>query len=193
MRSAGSTTTCRSESGTPVANQAQAGGKYVGRPALVDEETADRILDLDVSDLPKELLVRVNDSAVLTEKEIEDAMHRLKGVQRHLRALKANGDLVRRWDDATYQQALQDPTTSYLKRQVADLENALQRSANDPMYEVLDAPQPQATPPPPIASATTTPPTLEPPLNMPGHAAAAAAAAAAVAAADSAGFALASG
>jgi hypothetical protein len=149
-------------SGRPVANQADASGKYVGLPALVDEETADRILALDVSDLPKELLARGNDSAVLTDKEIEDAMHRLKGVQRYLRDLKANNALVSRWDDATYQQALGSPTSSYLGRQAADLENALQQSANNPMYVVHNAPPLQ--PPPPTAATMPQPPQVMPPL-----------------------------
>lgn len=160
--------------GKEVADQAVPGGKYVGLPALVDEGTADRILALDVSDLPELLFARENDSEVLTHKEIEDAMQRLKGVQRHLRTLKANGDLVGQnknpsWNDATYQQMLQAPASSYLGRQAADLANALQRSsANDPMYVVHNAPPLQPPPPPPIAPATTTampqPPPVMPPL-----------------------------
>ncbi len=146
--------------GKPPAQQAEAGGKldkYAGLPALVDEATANRILALDLSDLPKELLPRENDSVVLTEGEIEDAMRRLKGVQTFLRILKANGALVGQngttWDDTTYDQAMQGPATSYLKRQATDLAEAVRRSANDPEFVVKGAPpimQPQIPPLPAV-------------------------------------------
>jgi hypothetical protein len=159
--------------GKPAAQQAEVGGrvdKYAGLPALVDKETAERILALDVTDLPKELAKRLDDSRSLTDEEIAEAMRRLKGVQRYLRDLEANGRLVGQngtsWGDATYQQALQDPTSSYLGRQAADLEDALQRSAaNDPMYEVVGAPQPQ--PLPPTAATMPQPPLVMPPLPRP--------------------------
>ena len=163
-------------SGTPVANQKVPSGKYVGLPALVDQKTAERILALDPTNLPEELFQRENDSEVLTQKEIEDAVLRFVGVQLYLRELQKRGALVGQngtsWDDATYQQALQAPTSSYLGRQAAALEDALQRSAaNDPMYAVDGAPPPDTPPPPPVAPATTTPtmpaPALNIPLNMP--------------------------
>ena len=184
--------------GKPPAQQAEAGGKldkYAGLPALVDEATANRILALDLSDLPKELLPRENDSVVLTEGEIEDAMRRLKGVQTFLRILKANGALVGQngttWDDTTYDQAMQGPATSYLKRQATDLAEAVRRSANDPEFVVKGAPpimQPQIPPlpavppgmppgnvhapanvgPPPVLVVPPPPPNLPPPLvNQP--------------------------
>jgi hypothetical protein len=141
--------------GMSVANQGNTGGKYAGLPALVDEETANKILDLDPGELPAELFARENDSEVLTDKEVEDAMLRLARVQKHLRTLKANGDLVTSWDDTTYQQAYQDPNGSYLGRSARDLERAVQLSARDPDFVVVGAP-----PPPPI----TMP---QPPPDMP--------------------------
>jgi hypothetical protein len=156
--------------GTPVADQAEARGKYVGLPALVDQKTAERILALDPTNLPEKLYKRVTDSEALTQKEIEDAVLRFDGVRQYLRRLQKEGKLVGQnetsWGDATYQQALQDPTSSYLKRQAADLEDALQRSAaNDPMYEVVGAPQLQ--PPPPTAATLPQPPLVMPPLPRP--------------------------
>jgi hypothetical protein len=154
--------------GTPVADQAEARGKYVGLPALVDQKTAERILALDPTNLPYRLLSRETDSRELTEKEIEDAVRRFVGVQVHLRKLQKEGKLVGQnetsWSDATYQQALQDPTSSYLKRQAADLEDALERStANNSMYAVVGAP-----PPPPLPAATMPqPPPVMPPLPRP--------------------------
>jgi hypothetical protein len=152
--------------GMSVANQGNTGGKYAGLPALVDEETANRILDLDPGELPAELFAREDDSEVLTDKEIEDAMLRLARVQKHLRTLKANGALVGQngtsWNDATYQQALQDPTSSYLGRSAKDLEDAVRKSARDPDFVVVGAPPSDEPPPPPITMPQ--PPPVMPPL-----------------------------
>jgi hypothetical protein len=163
--------------GASVASQATPYGKYVGLPTLVDETTAETILALDPQQLREELLPRVKDQKVLTDKEIDDARRRLEGVQAHLQALKANGQLVKTWDDATYQQAIQNPTGSYLGRSVGDLDYAAQQAANDPTYVVVNAPPtpPSSMPPLPSIPTTTTtttttttqptqpPPTLQPP------------------------------
>jgi hypothetical protein len=152
---------------------------YRALPALVDEDTAERILALDPTKLPDVLLSRVNDSKVLTDKEIEDAMRRFQGVRQYLRQLKRDGALVGQnrypsWNDATYQQALQDPTHSYLGDQAKELERVIQLAANDPEFEVLNAPPLQPPPPSPVAPATTTtatalpqPPPVMPPLPPP--------------------------
>jgi hypothetical protein len=151
--------------GRPLASQADVSALayYRALPALVDLETANKILDLNVSDLPNELLSRVNDSKELTDQEIEDAMWRLRRVQKYLQDLKANGRLIGQngtsWNDATYQAALQNRGRSYLGYQAWGLEQALERSANnDPMIEILDAPPSQ--PPPPVAAP---PPQVMPP------------------------------
>jgi hypothetical protein len=155
--------------GVPVAKQGEPGTKYVGLPALVDEGTAEQILALDPQDLREELLARVNDSKELSDKEIDDARLRLEGVQDHLRKLKAQGLLVKTWDDATYQQAIQNPRNSYLGRGVADLERATRgAAANDPTYEVVNMPPtlPPALPPIPTATTTTTTSTTQPPPSL---------------------------
>jgi hypothetical protein len=154
--------------GSPVAEQRIAGGKYVGLPALVDEGTAEQILALDPQDLREELLARINDSKELTDQEIDDARLRLEGVQDHLRKLKAQGLLVKTWDDATYQQAIQNPENSYLGRGVADLERAIRLAAKDPAFEVVNMPPtlPPALPPIPTATTTTTTSTTQPPPSL---------------------------
>ncbi|HEY8114569.1 MAG TPA: hypothetical protein VII16_17230 [Actinomycetes bacterium] len=154
--------------GMLVANQGNTGGKYAGLPALVDKDTAERILALDPTNLPEELLWRVNDSEELTEQEIEDAVRRFVGVQLHVRQLQKNGALIGQnntsWNDATYQQALQDPTSSYLGRSAKDLDDAIRKAANDPDFVVLNAPPPQPPQPPPTATTMPQPPQVMPPL-----------------------------
>jgi hypothetical protein len=161
--------------GKPPEDLADLGGrldKYAGLPALVDLETADKILDLDLSDLPRELVPRENDSVELSNAEIEDAMRRFKGVQTYLRTLKANGALVGQngttWDDATYDQTMQGPDTNYLKRQATDLDNAIQRSANDPLYVVKGVPaiMPAQIPPLPAVPPGMPPGNVHVPANV---------------------------
>jgi hypothetical protein len=161
--------------GRPADDQAEPGKvgstqvHYRALPALVDEDTAERILALDPTKLPDVLLSRVNDSKVLTDKELEDAMRRFQGVRRYLRQLKKDGALVGQnrypsWNDATYQQALQDPTHSYLGDQALELERVIQLAANDPEFEVVDMPVP---PPPPVAAPPPQPPPVMPPQQRP--------------------------
>jgi hypothetical protein len=145
---------------------------YRALPALVDEDTANRILALDPTKLPDVLLSRVNDSKVLNDKEIEDALRRFQGVRQYLRQLKKDGALVGQnrypsWNDATYQQALQDPTHSYLGDQAAELERVIQLAANDPEFEVVDMPLSQVPPPPPVAAPPPLPPQVMAPQQRP--------------------------
>jgi hypothetical protein len=161
--------------GRPADDQAEPGKvgstqvHYRALPALVDEDTAERILALDPTKLPDVLLSQVNDSKVLTEKEIDDAMRRFQGVRRYLRQLKRDGALVGQarypsWNDATYQQALQDSTHSYLGDQAKELERVIGLAANDPEFEVVDMPPSQAPPPPPpVAAPPPLPPQVMPP------------------------------
>jgi len=129
-------------------------GYYRALPALVDVKTAERILALHPTELPGVLLPAETDTKELTDDEIADTVHRFLGVQLYLRDLQKRGALVGQngtsWNDATYQQALADRTTSYLGYQAGALEEALRRSADDPTYEVVGAPQPPAPPPVPI-------------------------------------------
>jgi hypothetical protein len=146
---------------------------YRALPALVDEDTAERILALDPTKLPDVLLSRVNDSKVLTDKEIDDAMLRFQGVRQYLRQLKRDGALVGQnrypsWNDATYDQALQDSTHSYLGYEAKELERVIRLAANDPEFEIVDMPPAQALPPPPpVAAPPPLPPLVMPPQQRP--------------------------
>jgi hypothetical protein len=101
------------------------GGKYLGLPELVDKTTANRILNLSPNDLAEVLRPYSTDGRKLTAAEITDARRRLVAVQTHLQGLKNDGRLVTTWDDATYQEALRQPGTSYLGRHAADLADGL--------------------------------------------------------------------
>jgi hypothetical protein len=145
---------------------------YRALPPLVDEDTANRILALDPTKLPDVLLSRVNDSRVLTDKEIEDALRRFQGVRQYLRQLKRDGALVGQnrypsWNDATYQQALQDPAHSYLGDQALEQERVIQLAANDPEFEVVDMPPSPALSPPPVAAPPPLPPQVMAPQQRP--------------------------
>jgi hypothetical protein len=163
--------------GRPAGAQADPGTgdqqHYRGLPALVDEDTAERILALDPTKLPDVLLSRVNDSRVLTDQEIDDAMRRFRGVRQYLRQLKRDGALVGQnrypsWNDATYDQALQDSTHSYLGDQAKELERVIRLAANDPEFEIVDMPPSQALPPPPpVAAPPPPPPLVMPPQQRP--------------------------
>ena len=129
------------------------GGYYRGLPPLVDEDTAQRILDADPTQLPEILSAADTDSVPLSDKDIADAVRRFEGVRQYVRDLQKAGALVGQnnttWNNATYQQAMADSAHSYLGYQAASLEDAIQRSAaGDPMYEVVGAPPPAPAPPP---------------------------------------------
>ena len=68
------------------------------------------------------------------------------------------------WNDATYEQALQDSTHSYLGDQAKELERVIGLAANDPEFEIVDMLPSQAPPPPPPVAA---PPPLPPQVMAP--------------------------
>jgi len=128
-------------------------GYYKGLPALVDEDTARKILAVSPTDLPEILAAADTDSVPLTDAEIAEAVRRFEGVRQYVRDLQKRGALIGQngttWDDATYQQALADPTHSYLGYQAAGLQDAVQQAtAGDQMYEILGAPPTVPAPPP---------------------------------------------
>ena len=100
-----------------VAGERSRATHYKGLPALVDERTAQMIIDSNPADLPYQLARRRDDTEELTEDDIANAQRRLVAVRDYLRDLKAQGRLVRVWNDATYRRAAQDPDGSYLGRQ----------------------------------------------------------------------------
>jgi len=139
------------------------GFKYVGLPELVDEETAEKVLAVNPDDLREELAAAQDDTETLTVKEIDDAVRRLENVQQHLRLLKSTDQLVRNWDDATYQRSYDDPEGSYVGRSARDLERAITLSARGTDFMVANAP-----PPPPPAGMPGLPPPPPPILqNVP--------------------------
>jgi hypothetical protein len=97
---------------------------YLGLPKLVDESTANAILDLDPEDLPGHLEAALSDPKALNSQEIADAQRRLAAVKTYLQDLKDRGALVSEWNDDTYTAAAQDLGGSYLGRQVATLADA---------------------------------------------------------------------
>src|SRR6185312_4247922 len=129
---------------------------YRGLPALVDQDTAERILRLDPTQLPEMLAAFDTDSKPLNDDEIAEAVRRFDGVRQYLRDLQKRGALVGQngttWNDATYQQAMADPMNNYLGYQATFLQNAVQQSANDPTVVVVGAPPPPppAPAPPPV-------------------------------------------
>jgi hypothetical protein len=150
---------------------------YRGLPALVDEKTAQTILDLDPTKLPELLSAADTDTVPLTNDEIADAVRRFDGVRQYLRDLQKAGALVGQngtsWNDETYDQALADPTTSYLGSQADTLDKVRVLSATDPKYVIVGAPAPPAPPQVPtgvdfaeILQRQQTPPGNVPPITI---------------------------
>src|SRR4051794_17611467 len=102
---------------------------YRGLPPLVDLDTAERILDVDLVDptkLPEILAQRDVDTVPLTDNQIAEAVRRFDRVKQYLRDLQKRGALVGQngtaWGDETYRQALANPSHSYLGFQADTLE-----------------------------------------------------------------------
>jgi hypothetical protein len=74
--------------------------QYHGLPSLVDKGTAKKILKKKAKNLPKVLQSKHGGS--LSDKEIQDAQARLRFVKAHLKRMKKEGKLVKKWDDSTY-------------------------------------------------------------------------------------------
>jgi hypothetical protein len=130
---------------------------YRGLPPLVDEATAERLLDpelVDPTKLPEILARRDVDTLPLTDKQIAEAVRRFDRVKQYLRDLQKAGALVGQngtsWGDETYQQALANPSHSYLGFQADMLEQVRQAAVNDPELEIVGAPRAPAPPPVPV-------------------------------------------
>lgn len=107
--------------------------KSLGLPQQVDRKTAKKVLKLKPEDLPA-MLNRSSDpdsfqdnKKGLTKKELAAAQARLTAVQSHVQGLKDNKQLVKKWDDTTYDAAMKQAPASN-KFETKDAGNYLQRA-----------------------------------------------------------------
>jgi hypothetical protein len=152
--------------GIKVSAQVNPWKHYTGLPDLVDKGTAEKILAVKPDDLREQLEAAQDDTETLTDQEIDDAVQRLVNVQSYLQLLDATDQLVTNWNDATYEKARKAPDKSYLGRSARNLDEAVQRSAQDPDILVRDAPPPPDPTPPPGGMPVLPPP--PPPLRRRG-------------------------
>ena len=145
--------------GQKPADLAKTGEKYRGLPGVVDAERARKILALDPRRLRAELEARKTDSVPLTEKDLDDAEARLRGVQDYLRWLAENDLLVDTWNQESYEAARDNPDRSYLGHYARALEKALVPDPDGYVNHVVGAP-----PPPPVV---VPPPVAPPPVVVP--------------------------
>jgi len=134
----------------------ETGDKYRGLPGVVDAARAAEILRLDPDDLRVQLQARTTDTVPLTEKDLDDAEARLRGVQAYLRWLTEEDLLVDTWNDDSYQAALENPDRSYLGHYAQTLAEALVDEPGGLVNHVVGAPPP----PPPVVAPPVAPPTV---------------------------------
>jgi hypothetical protein len=119
------------------------GGKFLGLPDMIDEETSEKLLGLDEEKIRSLLGQKSKGEKKLgkpeltdfSDDEIKDTYSRLEKIQAKIRKLQESGSVVKQWDKSTYDQQVQnssrgknwkqqDLPSSYIGRQHLNLQSA---------------------------------------------------------------------
>lgn len=153
--------------GEPGTNVNFVGDKTHGLPSQVDAKTAKKILRMSDSKVVQALQGKRGEHAAqkLTDEEVKNAQARFQNVKEHIRQLKKNKQLVKKWDATTYRSAVEEPekpetlwpertmAASYLQRSVLNYQDAASGQHEGVIAEL----PPGSVPATAVAPATQTP------------------------------------
>lgn len=153
--------------------------KYLGLPSLLDEETANMLLGLS----PKAIAGMLNPkgtkkSQKFSDEELQQTYARLAEIQKSVQGKLDTGDLVKQWDQSTYDKQIQEKSKkgvdstiygSYIGRQGSLVSKAKDTSNPDSwrrghrVGDTTPVPQPVVNTPPVVAPVNTKPLPVPPP------------------------------
>lgn len=112
--------------------------KYLGLPSQIDKGTAKTLLNLTPKKLEKMLNPKGADpDTKMNLEELQQTYDRLARIQQEVKAKKENGALITRWDDNTYDAAVNEAKydngayRNYIQRQEANVAKA--KDTNNPL------------------------------------------------------------
>lgn len=87
-------------------------------PKQIDAETAGVIRDMTEDEFRASIAPRPGDPQSLAPAEIDKTLERFRTLKLHIAGLEKQGALIQQWDDQTFADACNDPTGTYIGRQV---------------------------------------------------------------------------